>query len=128
MSDSEWKDRRHGTPGRRELDSEHHIIVDELPERSQRSARRIQIELALIVTVLLAIFAALMKNAVDIASLQRGMIDHERSDDARTGALTEGVSALSNTDDRILIQLERIMTRQEDHERRLDQMDGRIHE
>lgn len=109
-------------------EQERHIIIDEFPQATQKSSRRIQIELALIVTVLLAIFATLLKNSVDIGRLDAQMADHGTVDETRTQALAEGLSSLSNTDDRILIQLERIMTRQEDHERRLDQMDGRIHE
>ena len=104
-----------------------HVIVDELPSRTKKTGLRIQIELALVVTVLLAIFTVLIKNSEDIAELRAHIHDHQEQDDTRTSALAEAVSNLSNTDDRILITLERILTQQEDVERRLDRLDLRVH-
>jgi hypothetical protein len=107
--------------------AEQHVIVDSLPDRTVRSGKRIQFELALVVTVLLAIFGILMKNSVAIADLQAHIEEHQHSDDTRTEALADAVSNLSSTDDRILITIERILTQQEDISRRMDRIDTRVH-
>ena len=108
--------------------AETHVHVDSLPNALKKGAKRLQLELALIVTVLLAIFGMLLKNSVDIASLQAHQRDHAQQDDVRTEALADGVGGLSDTDDRILIIIERVLTHQEDQDRRLDLLDQRVHQ
>lgn len=106
--------------------AEQHVHVDSLPGGFKKSARRMQIELALIVTVLLAIFGILLKNSVDIARLQAVQDQHNMQDDTRAQALANAVSNLTDTDDRVLLQIERLLTHQEDQDRRLDALDRKL--
>ena len=105
---------------------ETHVHIDELPLGSKKGMRRIQIELALMVSVLLAIFAILLKNSVDIAKLDAMTAGHKTADDNRTGALADAVGNLTGSDDRIMLQLERILTQQEQNENRLNHIEDQV--
>jgi hypothetical protein len=106
--------------------AEQHVHVDSLPENASKSARRIQFELALTVTILLAIFSVLLKNSIDIATLQTEIHTHNATDDNRTAALAEGISNLTGNDDRILIQIERLLTQQEATSARLEHVESKM--
>jgi len=106
--------------------AKNHVVVDELPIASKKGMRRIQLELAFMVSVLLAIFGLLLKNSVDIGKLEAMTAGHKTAADNRAEVLTGAVSNLTESDDRIMLQLERILTRQDQNGNRLNHIEAQV--